>query len=231
MENNIWSNPPLIKPIFKSSFEMPIPGSKRLIEICFDPKSSFVEDASKEKVLSFLQNGYAYILSVLGEDAFINMKNMLRLKRQFNHDVKGGNEMSINVSRLESAGDLYTNELEQSLITHEILHHFFWEEHFSMFIEMIYMLDKGQVRRFDVLKSILQENRFAPPYLDGLSQISEWLGFDDIEKMLEAFPSLDLTELKRIFKEKYDEYCESDAELAGQLKNFKANLLSNVSGV
>lgn len=198
-----------------------IPGSKKKIEIAWDPCSLEVDSETKELVFRFLQNGYVYLFEVLGEDSLLGMKNILRLAHAKKHGA-AGLEMRVNLDELTDERP----ELEQSLFIHEIIHHLFPEEDLSMFIEMIYMLDKGQKWRFSDMKRILKEGKFTSPYLKGFKQISEWLGFDDIEKMLETFPTMDVVELKRIFKEKYEEYCENDVCLVDQLAKFRQSFKS-----
>lgn len=196
-----------------------IPGSNRKIEIAWDADSLRPSAELKEQVFDFLRKAYSYLLDVLGENSFVVMKNILRLSHAKSHGA-AGLEIRVNVDELNDERP----DIQQSLFLHEIIHHLFPQEDLSMFIEMIYMLDKGQGWRFTDMRRILDQKRYSAPYLKGFRQISEWLGFDDVEKMLAAFPSMDVNELKRIFKEKYEENCENDDELVVELASYKARL-------
>ncbi len=205
-------------------FRLQIPNSQREMEFSYDEKSLAVDDKVKETALGLLQNGYSYILGVIGEDSILGMNNILKFKRSGRHGT-GGLDMHINVSDIEDldkAAD--KKDLQQSLFIHEIIHHLFDEEHFSMFIEMIYMLEKGHNWRFENMKELYKSGRLAKPYIEGLQTICTWLQHDDIEIMLDSFPNLKPDHLKEIFKRKYQKYCQEDPTLAQEIEIFRGRL-------
>ncbi len=47
--------------------------------------------------------------------------------------------------------------------------------------------------------------------------MAKWLDSEDIEKLFEDLRMKSVSELKDIFKREYENYCENDAALAGQI--------------
>lgn len=200
--------------------EFPIEGSDKKIQLSFREKSLEVEPEIKALALKLLRDGYSYIFDVLGKDAVVGTKNKLLLKNSGIHGTDGV-EININVERLALA-DERKMEQEQSLIVHEILHHTVIEEHLPMFLELIYMLEKNQLWRFEELKSMFAIPKFKskyPKYLQGFQQIAEWLGCADEQELLTKIQEMNPNALKEIFKEKYEEYCHDDPTLAAQMRS------------
>lgn len=146
--------------------------------------------------------------------------------------MTGGLDLHINISEFEKlrdeAVDQKNQDLQQSLIIHEILHHIVEEEHFSMFLEMIYMKEKGHDWRIRDIQSLFKSGKLPKSYQDGLKSISVWLGFPDINKMLEDFPTLSIDKLKAVFKLRYEAYCEEDPVLAEQILQIKSKVRSTM---
>ena len=206
--------------------KLQVKGFDRVIEADFEEDAS-IDYCLKAIGLKFLQKGYEYILNVLGEDALLGMKNIVRIKKTGRHATEGV-YINMNISDIEKAEREPSNqqniELQQSLIVHEVLHHLVEEEHLPMFLEMIYMIEKGQSWRIENIKSLFQNGRLGNPYIKGLRSISDWLGYLDIEKMLNDMPNIDISKLKAIFKMRYEEYCEEDPVLSQQIAGFKERI-------
>ncbi len=207
---------------YEEDFVIPETGMK--IEIGYRNNSMVVAPEIKALALEFLQSGYSYLSQILGEDSLLGKKNMLRLKNSGSHGTAGV-DIDINVNSL---ADKDRAEFEQSQIIHEIIHHTVEQEHLPIFIELIYMLEKNQQWRFEDLDSLFAIPRFREKnrsYVKGFNQIVEWLGFSDLHDLFTKMPKMELSNLKRVFKEKYDEYCHQDEVLACQMTNTKRRLI------
>lgn len=208
----------------KTQVSLPVAGKE--IDVSYDENSISVDENLNTQVLKLLSSGYSYLLNIIDRKSMLGMKNILKLKRTGRHQT-AGLDMDINVEQIEqslNSGDPYQMDLQQSLLIHEIVHHLVTEEHFPMFIEMIYMLEKGHIERFQNIKQLFLAKKLSKPYQDGLLQIAAWLGYANIETILDNFPLLNPANLKEIFKRKYKELCEQDPEISVQIEDTRQKL-------
>lgn len=177
----------------------------------------------KNQLEKFIKTGYEYIEKASG--------NQIKLSTQFNIDLEKRSRHGAHGALIKIASDrilatinnpqnqnLY--EVEQSLITHELMHNITDDEDLTMFIEIIYLIEHHQGQRLQDILDLYQENIFENKYIKGLEQITNWLNFNDIQTMLKNIKLLDIEYLKKIFTEQTAKYLkEIDEETKQAAQN------------
>lgn len=172
----------------------------------------------KEKVLELLQVSYEYVYPIIKDIVPLNENLTVELTDSLNYG-RSGALMRVPAKwftqdLLIDSSNEKTNFLHTSLFVHEILHNVTEHENFTMFIEMIYMLENGQQWRIEDIKKLYLENKLGgKPYEKGLEDIAQWLGFPEILSMLDALPKMNRTLLKEIFKKELAKYWQEELAL------------------
>ncbi len=210
----------------KEGKNVSVPEISEGIKISFSVVDGFALDKEDQKTVEaimeeLLANGYSYVFQVVGGNIPVsrNLHIELTPQNRFRHQ---GVLMKVPTERmLELIGkpDSKKKELEQSQVIHELIHNLDDAEAFPMFIEMIYMLDRGQKWRIEEIQTLYKkDDKLGSAYQKGLEQISEWLGYSGIEDLLSQIVVRPVAELKEIFKAKLIAYCENDEVLSKQMK-------------
>lgn len=103
----------------------------------------------------------------------------------------------------------------ESLVVHELIDEFRDEEDFSMMVEMLYVLEKGNTARVKGIHDLYTNKKLALVYEEGLVAISGWLGFDSVSEMLTEIQNMGLEQMKGVFKDKFTSYVKD--LMAGKL--------------
>ncbi len=162
------------------------------------------------KVLEYLQRGYEYVVQTI-ESPILSKHFTVKITPRERHGAQGAlihiaaHWISINGDALSE----YQGDLEQSLVSHELVHNIQDEETFPMFLEMIYMVEKGHSERIEQIRQLMREGLLEEPYQDGLAQIAHFLDCSDIEQLLDRIKDTDITQLKVIFRKQIIAYYEN----------------------
>ncbi|MEK7634214.1 MAG: hypothetical protein AAB437_05205 [Patescibacteria group bacterium] len=169
----------------------------------------------KNFTYELIQNGLGYLSNLLGEGFDYLSKNWV-IKSHKGKDVHmcEGIVMSLSVPRLQKAQELFTKghsdllRLEQSQIIHELLHNITDLETIPMFAEILYLIDKGDIKRISEIKELSTSGKLGKNHDQGLNEIKKiWGGVEDIFEVLKIE---NIEMLKSKFKDYFLEYCKEE---------------------
>lgn len=150
-----------------------------------------------------LVDGAEYLRNTIGDEYDFPNQFDVRLCDRTKHGATG-NEIALSVEHLSRGiSNSAARELQQSLIIHELAHHFEPErEGLSMMIEIAFMLEHGRMDRIHEIETLIAEGKFPRVYLEGMEEVAEALGHLSIEQFLQQVTINDYVQLKTVFAEK-----------------------------
>ena len=150
-----------------------------------------------------LSEGAEYLQITVGPEYDFPDHFDVRLTDRPKHGATG-NEIALSVEHLSRGiNNEFARELQQSLVIHELAHHFEPErEGLSMMIEIAFMLERGRMDRIHEIETLIAEGKFPRVYLEGIKEVAEALGHTSVEKFLHQATINDAGQLKTVFAEK-----------------------------
>lgn len=191
------------------------PDDKSLaIEYTVDPRLAKEPDLHiqklQERASEYFDEAYSYLQAFLPDTIPLTRKWHVKLSPQSQHGAMGvAMHLSVHHIALEPSASEYRVTREKSLIVHEVLHNLRDEEDFSMFIEMIYIIEHGQARRIEEIKQLYSDGALPDRYVKGLQQIADWLGLGSPEQLFESIAAIGVDRLKVVFRERLEEYVKT----------------------
>lgn len=175
---------------------------KAIFEISWTSKTerSPEIEALAKKLLS---EGAEYLQIIVGPEYDFPDHFDVRLTDRPKHGA-AGNEIALSVEHLSRGiSNESARELQQSLIIHELAHHFEPErEGLSMMIEITFMLEHGRIDRIHEMEALIAENKFPKVYLEGLKEVAEAIGHSSIKQFFQQVTVNDAKRLETIFAKK-----------------------------
>ena len=183
-------------------------GYNRQVSFLFE-NEAIVDSVRRKEVLEatkeFLINGYRYIMEASDGELELADHYSVEFSHGKNH-VAQGSLMRLSTKRIiEAVKDkdkIKKQILEQALVVHELVHNITDDEDLPMLIEIIYLLENGQIERVEEIKELWEQEKLPSPYAGGLKKISGWFGYSNPTELFNNLNLKDLERLKLVFKKK-----------------------------